>query len=137
MPTRQEVFAAADKLWTTGRRPSVRSILREVRGSTREVAPLLRTWWIERSTERRIVASAELADLESGFEARFDEQRRHFLLQIDAERQRNRELEVQLAAAQSQLSRYRKLLGNIALDAERATRESHACPALPHSPPER
>lgn len=114
MTSRTQVFETADRLWLADTKPSVRKIIRSVGGSARDVSPLLSAWWIERSSERRGVATAELATLEE----RFDEQRRFFLMQLDAERQKTREREQEIQVLRGQLARYRKLLGDTATSAE-------------------
>ena len=106
MATRKDVFAAADALWMKGVRPSVRKVTKSVRGSARDIAPLVRAWWIERSTERRAVAGEEVKQLEE----RMDEQRRYYMAQIDAARQEAKRAAETLLATQRTLDRYRHLI---------------------------
>ncbi|MCJ2007486.1 DNA-binding protein [Methylobacterium sp. J-092] len=51
MPTRKEVFEAADELRAAGERVSLRNVIPRLKwgGSNREVGPLLRDWKAERS----------------------------------------------------------------------------------------
>lgn len=106
MAKRKDVFAAADALWMKGVRPSVRKVTQCVRGSARDITPLVRAWWIERSTERRAVAGEEVKQLEE----RMDEQRRYYMAQIDSARQEAKKASEMLTAAQRTLDRYRKLI---------------------------
>lgn len=110
MPTQEEtVLAAADRLWASGKRPTNRALIAVCGGSARDIAPALRKWWQQKTaTDASAPPQRAIADIEQ----RMDEQRRYFLLQIDNERQRTRELEAQLAAAQRTLARYRKLLSD-------------------------
>ena len=100
------VFQTADRLWVDGTKPSVRKIISEVGGSARDVAPLLKLWWLERSHERRNVAGAELGRLEQ----QYDDQRRFYMQQIDNARQEAKAAQDSLSKAQTIIQYYKKLL---------------------------
>lgn len=106
MPDRKTVFSVADSIWLQGTRPSVRNVRNITGGSCRDIGPLLKVWWHERTSERRAVAHNDLARLEE----QFDEQRRYYMMQIDNARTEARVLQQQLAAAVEKINYYKKIL---------------------------
>lgn len=106
MADRKTVFSVADSIWLRGTKPSVRNVRDITGGSYRDIGPLLKVWWHERTSERKAVAHNDLARLEE----QFDEQRRYYMMQIDLARTETRTLQQQLQAAVAKIDYYKKLL---------------------------
>lgn len=106
MTSRATVFSQADHLWMQGERPSVRKIITRIGGSARDVAPILRVWWHERTRETRSSADKDLQKLEEQFNA----QRGYYMMEIDRARQETLAVKAQLAKAQSLIQYYRGIL---------------------------
>lgn len=117
MVNRKTVFEIADSLWAAGRRPSVRNVRERIGGSFRDISPLVALWWHERSKPKAqpVDGSDErVADAE----ARMEEQRRFYMMQIDAARTEARDLRARLALAEKRIANYGKLLKEEVFSAE-------------------
>lgn len=120
MVSRKSVFEIADSLWAAGRRPSVRNVRERSGGSFRDISPLVALWWHERS-KPKVQPDAGVDERVADAEARMDEQRRFYMMQIDAARTEARELRARLSQAEKRIVNYGRLLKDEAFSAESDT----------------
>ncbi len=120
MVSRKSVFEIADNLWAAGRRPSVRTVRERLGGSFRDISPLVALWWHERS-KSKAQPDAGSDERVADAEARMEEQRRFYMMQIDAARTEARELRSRLAQAEKRIVNYGRLLKEEAFSAENET----------------
>ena len=102
---RKDILRTADILWAQGVKPSVRKVSALIGGSARDITPVLRVWWDDR-TRLQPSKGDDLARMEKLLET----ERNHYMRQIDTERQTVIKLEAEIRRLNNMVAHYKKVL---------------------------